>query len=104
MIFRFLVVALLAYTASISLAWSQESGQPPGRNLAAACASCHPAGNAGQGKIPVLAGQQKDFLVHRMLEFKSGDRPATVMQQIAKGYTDGQIETLSAYLAAQKAD
>jgi len=104
MIFRFLVAALLAYATSISLAWSQEGGQPSGRNLAAACASCHPTGKAGQGKIPALAGRQKDFLVRRMLEFKSGDRPATVMQQIAKGYTDAQIETLSAYLAAQKAD
>jgi cytochrome subunit of sulfide dehydrogenase len=104
MIFRLFAATLLAYSISPAFAWSQEGGPPSGRNLAAACASCHPAGNTGLEKIPALAGRQKDFLVRRMLEFKSGERPATVMQQIAKGYTDGQIETLSAYLAAQKTD
>jgi cytochrome c553 len=37
-----------------------------------------------------------------MQAFKSGQRPATLMHQIAKGYTDEQIEQIAAYLAAQK--
>jgi cytochrome subunit of sulfide dehydrogenase len=104
MIFRPPLAILLVYVTSIPISWAQESSLTSGRNLAAACASCHPASGARQEEIPALAGRQKDFLVRRMLEFKSGDRPATVMQQIARGYTDGQIETLSIYLATQKAD
>src|SRR2546429_2740203 len=34
----------------------------------------------------------KEFLVSQMKAFQEGKRPATVMHQIAKGYTDAQIE------------
>jgi cytochrome c553 len=37
-----------------------------------------------------------------MKAFKDGTRPATVMHQLAKGYTDQQIEQLAAYFAAKK--
>jgi len=37
-----------------------------------------------------------------MKAFKSGARPATVMHQLAKGYSDAQIEVIAAYFAAQK--
>ena len=38
-----------------------------------------------------------------MKEFKQGTKPATVMTQLAKGYTDEQIEVLAGWFAAQKA-
>jgi cytochrome c553 len=38
-----------------------------------------------------------------MRDFKTGVRPATIMHQLAKGYTDEQIEALAAYFSAQKA-
>ena len=38
-----------------------------------------------------------------MQEFKSGKRPATVMHQHAKGYTDQQIELMADYFSKQKA-
>ena len=37
-----------------------------------------------------------------MQAFKRGKRPATVMHQIAKGYSDAQIDALAAYFAAQQ--
>jgi cytochrome c553 len=37
-----------------------------------------------------------------MRAFRDGKRPATVMHQIAKGYTDVQIEALASWFAAQK--
>jgi len=36
-------------------------------------------------------------------DFKTGKRPATIMHQLAKGYTDEQIDALAAYFSAQKA-
>lgn len=72
------------------------------RDLAAACASCHGTNGASVQGMPYLAGQSKGYIVERMHEFKSGKRPATVMQQIAKGYSDDQIEALAAYFSAQK--
>ena len=74
------------------------------RNLAAACAICHgtqgkPAPNAPL--IP-LAGLPRDHIATQMRAFRDGRRPATVMHQIAKGYTDAQIDAMAAWFAAQK--
>jgi cytochrome c553 len=49
-----------------------------------------------------LAGVNKDDLVKSMQDFKTGRRPATVMHQLAKGYSDDQIVAIAAYFAAQK--
>jgi len=74
------------------------------RNLAAGCAICH----GTQGKpapgaplIP-LAGLPRDHIATQMRAFRDGKRPATVMHQIAKGYTDAQIDAMAAWFAAQK--
>jgi cytochrome subunit of sulfide dehydrogenase len=72
------------------------------RDLAAACANCHGTNGASVQGMPYLAGQSSTYIVARMREFSSGKRPATVMHQIAKGYTDAQIEALAAYFSAQK--
>jgi cytochrome c553 len=37
-----------------------------------------------------------------MLDFKAGRKPATLMHQISKGYTDEQLEQLAGYFAALK--
>jgi cytochrome subunit of sulfide dehydrogenase len=37
-----------------------------------------------------------------MQDFRSGKRQATVMHQIAKGYTDEQVDAIAAYLSAQR--
>jgi sulfide dehydrogenase cytochrome subunit len=74
-----------------------------GQRLYATCAACHGTNGAGSGTaLPVLAGQPKDVLARSLRDFKAGTRPATIMHQIAKGYTDEQIEQIAAYLAMQK--
>ena len=72
--------------------------------LAATCANCHgTTGRSIEGAaVPGLAGMPANYVVEQMKGFKSGARPATVMHQIAKGYSDAQIEQLAAYFAAQK--
>jgi cytochrome c553 len=74
------------------------------RSLAATCAVCHGTdgkAEAGAGLIG-LRGRDKDYLAAQLTAFKDGTRPATVMHQIAKGYTPEQIDQLAAYFAAQK--
>lgn len=74
------------------------------QSLAATCAACHgPQGHAAAGSaIPGLAGMRKEHLAAQLLAFRDGSRPATVMHQIAKGYSPAQIDALAAYFAAQK--
>lgn len=74
-----------------------------GRNLAATCANCHGTNGQARDVVPGLAGVPAATIVAAMAEFKAGTRSATVMHQIAKGYTDEQIRLLAAYFAAQPA-
>jgi len=90
----------LAATAGIA------SAQDPdlARNLAATCANCHGTNGkavAGSG-MEALAGADKGKLLQKIRDFKSGSKPATIMQQIAKGYTDEQMDLIAGYFAAQK--
>lgn len=72
-----------------------------GRNLAATCAGCHGTNGKTAGINANLAGVPKDTLVQTLKAFKSGEKPATVMHQLAKGYTDAQLDAVAGYLAAQ---
>ena len=74
------------------------------RNLAATCANCHGTnGNAVKGSgMDALAGVPKDKILQKLADFKSGDKPASIMHQISKGYTDEQLDLIAGYFAAQK--
>ena len=74
------------------------------KSLAATCANCHGTnGKAVDGStVPSLAGLGKAYHIEQMKAFKAGTRPATIMHQISKGYSDAQIEALATYFAAQK--
>jgi cytochrome c553 len=74
------------------------------RSLASTCSQCHGTdGRAVAGSIvPALAGRSEADTVQQLLAFKAGSRPATVMTQLAKGYSDEQIRQLAAYFAAQR--
>lgn len=72
------------------------------RNLSASCFACHGTDGNSEGGMPVLAGVDKAWFVSQMNDFKSGARPATVMHQHARGYTDEEIELLAGFFAAQK--
>ena len=71
------------------------------RSLAASCAQCHgtdgrtPPGSA----MRALAGMRAPYLAEQLLAFRSGERPGTVMPQIAKGYSDAQIARLAGYFS-----
>jgi len=75
-----------------------------GRNLAATCANCHGTnGQAVKGSgMDALAGMEKAKILQKLADFKSGDKPASIMHQIAKGYSDAQLDLIATYFAAQK--
>jgi cytochrome subunit of sulfide dehydrogenase len=73
------------------------------RSLAANCAACHGTnGVSVGGAIAGLAGMNKEYFVNQMKLFKEGKREATLMHQIAKGYSDAEIAALADYFAVQK--
>ena len=74
------------------------------QSLAATCANCH--GTQGKSlkdtSVPGLAGRPSAYLIEQMQAFKTGTREATIMHQIAKGYTDEQVKQMAEYFASQK--
>ena len=66
--------------------------------VSANCANCHgPQGRSGAA-VPSLAGLPSRYIVEKA--FASGQRPATIMHQLAKGYTDSQIELMASYFSS----
>ncbi len=73
------------------------------RGLAATCFTCHGTdGHSVGGVPPSLAGQNKAYLLQQLQDFKAGKRPATIMHQHAKGYTDAQLDLIAGYFASAK--
>jgi sulfide dehydrogenase cytochrome subunit len=78
--------------------------EPAARSLAASCAACHGTGGRSVSEeVIALAGLPKERIASQMRAFKAGTRPATVMHQLAKGFSDQQIDLIAGYFAAQRA-
>ena len=101
-ILKILTVSLLSLHTVPSAAQDEKTINL--KSLAATCANCHGTnGKAFEGSAVVtLAGLPKDYIVTQMKAFATGQRPATIMHQLAKGYSDTQIEQIASYFAAQK--
>ena len=76
------------------------SAEPPAG--AAACSGCHPSSTRVTSPVPRLAGRDSAAIVKAMQDFRSGTRAGTVMDRIAKGFTDEEIQAIAAWYATQK--
>lgn len=92
--------ATLALVAAPSVVLAQDAHLA--RNLAATCANCHGTNGQAVGDMKPLAGVSAAKIIAMVADYKSGNQPATIMHQIAKGYTDDQIKLVAGYFAAQK--
>ena len=95
------IVVLAAIAAAPALAQSPDPLHV--RSWAASCSNCHGTQGQAQEGMHRLAGMPAAELSRKMLDFKNNRVPAaTIMHQLAKGYTDEQIAAIAAYFAAQK--
>ena len=98
-----LACALAGFAATGSPAAAQDAQALQLRALAATCANCHGTDGRAVGEgMPRLAGADAAYLAAQMRALRDGKRPATVMHQLAKGYSDAQIDALAGYFAARK--
>ena len=93
------VVAVAIGAISIAAA-AVVSAEPPAG--AASCSGCHPASARVTSPVPRLAGLDRAAIVRAMQDFRSGQRAATVMDRIAKGFTDEEIQAIAAWYATQR--
>ncbi|UXH78052.1 c-type cytochrome [Roseateles amylovorans] len=104
-----LVLSSAAFAASPAGAPPADGAAPDAaqalrvKALAATCTACH--GTDGRAvsdpAVPGLAGRSAADLEAQILAYKRGERPGTVMPQIAKGYDEAQIRAIARYFAAQ---
>lgn len=74
------------------------------RYLASLCANCHGTDgrSASTAGMPGLAGLSPPYFIAQMKAFRDGTRQATVMHQLAKGFTDEQVAMLADFFAKQR--
>lgn len=80
----------------------QAQDVPSPQMLGQTCAACHGPNGSSVGITPSIAGMPAEYFVETMQAFRSGERKATVMDRIAKGYTDAELEAMGSYFAEQK--
>ncbi|HKF07426.1 MAG TPA: cytochrome C [Xanthobacteraceae bacterium] len=71
---------------------------PPG---ALACSGCHSTAPA-ETAVPRLVGRNPGDIVAAMQAFKTGQRPSTVMERIAKGFSEDEVKAIAAWYGSQK--
>jgi sulfide dehydrogenase cytochrome subunit len=81
-----------------SIALAQE-GAPL---IAQSCAGCHGQAGEGVGTVARIAGYDRDAFITVWEEFRNNERPATIMNRIAPGYTPEDVAILAEYFASIK--
>ena len=90
----FLLIGALAPSAQAS-----SLGLPPAG--ASSCGGCH-APPGVDTAVPLLHGRSAEDITKLMQAFRSGTQPSTVMDRIAKGFSDAEIDAIAAWYARQK--
>ena len=91
------LVVLVSAAAACSAALAADA--PPG---ASSCSGCHPVSRSVDTPVKRLIGANAADIVSAVQEFRSGKRPATVMDRIAKGFTDDEIKAIADWYGTQK--
>jgi cytochrome c553 len=92
-------LALVAALGSIAAPLVAAAAEPPAG--ASSCSGCHaPPGRATA--IPAIAGREAPELLAAMEAFRSGSRPATVMDRIMKGFAPDEMKALADWWASQR--
>ncbi len=91
--------------AALALAAASPAGadREAGRRKAEVCAACHgPAGNSANPAVPSIAGQPAQFVSTELFLFREGNRKDPQMSPIAAGLSNGDLNDLAEYFAAEK--
>ncbi|HEX7199217.1 MAG TPA: sulfide dehydrogenase [Dongiaceae bacterium] len=93
------ILAILLFVSAMPLAEAAPPTPPPG---AASCSGCHPTSKSVNTPVARLVGRSAAEIEAAMQEFRTGQKPASVMDRIAKGFSADEIAAIAAWYAAQK--
>ena len=75
-----------------------------GMMLSLSCTSCHGTYGISPGAIPTIYRKSSEYIIETMKELRNGERDSTVMERIAKGYTDREIFLIANYFSSLTED
>jgi cytochrome subunit of sulfide dehydrogenase len=93
------ILLAIAFLALVPATEAASPTPPPG---ATSCSGCHPASKAVATPVPQLIGRTSAEILAAVQAFRSGQKAASVMDRIAKGFSDDEIKAIAAWYAAQK--
>jgi cytochrome c553 len=94
--------------AAVAAAWlfalvgGAGAASPAPPSGAAACSGCHATNPKVETRVPRIAGRKPADIVAAMQAFRTGQKPATVMDRIAKGFSDEEMGAIADWLGAQQ--
>ena len=94
-------MSLASGLVAVSLAAAHAASLEPPAG-ASSCTGCHPASAGVETSVPRLAGRNAADIIAAMEAFRSGQKPATVMDRIAKGFALEEVQAIAAWFAAQR--
>lgn len=89
----------MTFLLGAGLLSSSALAQEGAPQLAQSCAGCHGQAGEGAGSIVAIAGYDRDAFITVWEEFRNNERPATIMNRIAPGYTEEEVAILADYFA-----
>ena len=92
-------VGVVMFVASGAVAFAASPEPPAG---ASSCSGCHAGGARVDTTVPGLIGRSAADIVAQMQAFKTGQKQSTVMDRIAKGFTDAEVQAIAEWYAQQK--
>ncbi|MCW2306548.1 c-type cytochrome [Rhodobium gokarnense] len=99
---RGILSSALAVMALVSVAGQAPAAELEASMLANTCNGCHgPNGTSYGPAAPTIGGTNAAYMFETMVAFREGERPSTIMQRIAKGYSDEELKLIADYFAKQ---
>jgi len=85
----------------LTVGWTATAAELPPTG-ASSCSGCHAVSASLQTPVLRLVGRPAADIVTAMQQFRAGQRPATVMDRIAKGFSDDEAAAIATWYAGQK--
>lgn len=92
-------LAVIGITVAALLTGSAHADMASGAVLTNTCFSCHGTDGKSVGDMPTIAGKAESFIAKKLQGFKKGADDPTVMNRIAKGFTDAEIAAIAKFFA-----
>lgn len=80
-----------------------EYQEDEGRRMSKVCAGCHGTNGESPGElIPILGGQNAEFIAASLEGFKNKSRSGEMMQKLSKAYSEKEMLIVGTFFAKQK--